>query len=67
METELIWYNPDYDIYQKGSPEDFQLKINSSRNQDRFSILYQFNRNSRKIAEKVLHSLNLVREESRLD
>jgi len=58
---EVIWYNPDLDRYEKGSPGDFEDVAGSSVNQKRFSILYQFNESSKKLAQKVLDSLNLVR------
>ena len=59
---EMIWYNPDLDMYQKGALEDYSALANSSENESRFLILYQFNKNSKKLAEKILSSLNLVRE-----
>ncbi len=65
LRMELIWYNPDLDNYQKGSMEDFSATMAQSVNQERFSILYQFTDNSRKLADKILHSLNLVREDSK--
>ncbi|MEM9328075.1 MAG: hypothetical protein AAGA85_20580 [Bacteroidota bacterium] len=59
---ELIWYNPDLDLYQKGNKRDLRTIMHSSLNQDRFSVLYQFNNNSQKLAKKILDSLNLVRD-----
>ena len=66
LKMEVIWYNPDRDEYEKGSPGDFESIASASVNQMRFSILYQFNESSKKLAQKVLDSLNLVREDSRL-
>lgn len=58
----MIWYNPDLDLYQKGTRIDFNAIVAESANADRFSILYQFNQNSVKLADKILNSLNLVRQ-----
>ncbi len=59
---ELIWYNPDLDLYQKGNKRDLRSIMKASINQDRFSILYQFNNNSQKLAKRILDSLNMVRD-----
>ena len=60
----IIWYNPDLDEYQKGSTVEYEQTSRASKNQLRFSVLYQFNENSKKLADKILHSLNLVRADS---
>ncbi len=59
---EMIWYNPDLDLYQKGTRTEFNAIVEKSANTNRFSILYQFNHNSVKLADKILNSLNLVRQ-----
>ncbi len=59
---ELIWYNPDLDLYQKGNKRDLRFIMKASINQDRFSVLYQFNNNSQKLAKRILDSLNMVRD-----
>ena len=64
---ELIWYNPDLDLYQKGNRRDLRSIMQASINQDRFSILYQFNKNSHKLAKRILDSLNMVRDSRMAD
>lgn len=59
---EMIWYNPDLDLYQKGTRAEFNEIVEESAHPNRFSILYQFNQHSVKLAEKILNSLNLVRQ-----
>lgn len=58
----IIWYNPDSDIYEKGTMQDYDRLVRNSRNGDRFSILYEFNFTTIRLADKVLRSLNRVRE-----
>lgn len=58
----MIWYNPDLDLYQKGTRTEFNTIVENSSNANRFSILYQFNQSSVKLADKILNSLNLVRQ-----
>lgn len=58
----MIWYNPDLDLYQKGTRTEFTAIVDNSINANRFSILYQFNQSSVKLADKILNSLNLVRQ-----
>lgn len=58
----FIWYNPDLDIYQKGSMREYDRLISSSANSDRYDILYEFNDTTQQLMDKVLNSLNAVRE-----
>ena len=57
----IIWYNPEQEAYQKGTMLDYDRLIMKSESRDRFDILYEFNQTSIRLAEKILHSLNLVR------
>ncbi len=58
----LIWYNPDREIYEKGSEDDYQRIKASSFNSNGFNVLYEFNGSSKQIATKILNSLNIARE-----
>ena len=58
---EIIWYNPDLDLYQKGTRNEFKSIVEKSTNANRFSILYQF-KSPVKVANRILNSLNLVRQ-----
>lgn len=58
----FIWYNPDLDVYQKGTMRDYDLLLSLSANSDRFDILYEFNDTTEKLMDKILNSLNAVRE-----
>lgn len=59
----LVWYNPDLDIYEKGSLAEYNIRSSASKNCDRFEIIHQFDEttNANKLATKILHSLNLLR------
>lgn len=58
----FIWYNPDLDIYQKGTMRDYDILMSLSPNSNRFDILYEFTQTSQKLVDKILNSLNTVRE-----
>lgn len=62
----IIWYNPDLDVYQKGTSREFDQTVNNSMHPDRFDILYEFSHTSQKLVDKILHSLNAVRTEYQL-
>ncbi len=59
---QFIWYNPDLNAYQKGTMNEYDKLIESSSNGDRFDILYEFPEESDKLINKILNSLNTVRE-----
>ena len=59
---QFIWYNPDLNAYQKGTMKEYEALVQASSNGDRFDILYEFPEESDKLIEKILNSLNTVRE-----
>ncbi|RED94359.1 hypothetical protein [Marinoscillum furvescens] len=59
---QFIWYNPDIDAYQKGTMKDYDVVITTSSNVDRFDILYEFSDTPEKLINKILQSLNTVRQ-----
>lgn len=59
-----IWYNPDADIYEKGAYDTFLDKTAISENGDRFDVLYEFPDNSDALMDKILQSLNIVRQQT---
>lgn len=59
---QFIWYNPDLDVYQKGTMKMYDELVSASKNSDRFDILYEFSDTSEKLIHKILNSLNTVRE-----
>ncbi|MEQ8471452.1 MAG: hypothetical protein RIC35_09710 [Marinoscillum sp.] len=59
---QFIWYNPDLNAYQKGTMREYDKLIESSSNGDRFDILYEFPESSDRLVDKILSSLNTVRE-----
>lgn len=63
----LVWYNPDLDIYEKGSHSEFNIRSGASHNQDRFEITHQFEEaeKTNRLAQKLLQSLNLLRTQDR--
>ncbi|MDH5610274.1 MAG: hypothetical protein OEY56_12430 [Cyclobacteriaceae bacterium] len=56
----LIWYNPDLDVYQKGSMREYDRLLLTSHNKDRFDIVHEFVSTSDHLIDKILNSLNLV-------
>ena len=63
---QIIWYNPDLDCYEKGDKNRYEALITASVYPERFSVLYQFNRITEKLADKVLNSLNFARQADHL-
>lgn len=59
-----IWYNPDLDVYQKGTFNKYEELSASSMNYDRYDILYEFPESSECLMDKILSSLNLVRKQT---
>lgn len=60
IEIMLLWYNPDTNSYEKGGVQEFQSIRQSSKNKDRFEVLYKFWGNESKLIEKIQNSLNLA-------
>ncbi|MEQ6168873.1 MULTISPECIES: hypothetical protein [unclassified Ekhidna] len=63
-DTLLIWFNPDAQIYEAGPYVDYKSIATESRNQDRFEVLYEFNRETISVADKILNALNIARTNS---
>jgi hypothetical protein len=63
-DTLLIWFNPDRNSYEIGLSFDFRSCSSTSPNADRFEVLYEFNNETKKVAQKVLSRLNLARTNS---
>ncbi len=61
-----IWYNPDTDVYEMGAYDTFLTKTAISENGDRYDVLYEFPENSEALMDKILNSLNLVRQQTAL-
>ena len=59
-----IWYNPDTDEYEMGAYDTFISKTKSSKNSDRYDVLYEFPEGSELLMDKILSSLNIVRQQS---
>lgn len=59
---QIIWYNPDLDCYQKGSQLEFEVCRAQSNDPDRYDVLYEFNDTTLRLVDKILDSLNAVRE-----
>ncbi|MCR9249499.1 MAG: hypothetical protein NXI20_03715 [bacterium] len=58
----LIWYNPDTSSYEQGEEEEYLKTKAASFNSEGFNVLYEFSKTTMHIAEKIIKSLNLVRE-----
>ncbi len=60
----LIWYNPDTNSYEQGPSSEYQKIRAASFNSEEFNVLYEFSKTTMHIADKIIKSLNLVREQS---
>ena len=61
--TEMIWYNPDLDLYQKGNTKEFLSLTTQSDNPNRFLVMHQFQESKTALANEVLDSFNSARKE----
>lgn len=52
----LIWYNPLINDYQLGSKKDFNEQC-TCEEQDRFEVIYEFDSESSRVANKILINL----------
>lgn len=59
-DTLLIWYNPDKECYETGQYQTYNTILNSSRNGDRFEVVYEFCFETIQVADKILKTLNLA-------
>lgn len=63
-DTLLIWYNPDSLKYETGPYISYKSISTSSKNEDRFEVLHEFNVETVFIADKILNALNVARTSS---
>ncbi|XOV95242.1 MAG: hypothetical protein ACFHWX_11130 [Bacteroidota bacterium] len=49
----LIWFNPEGNVYQKGTHEEYR-----SMNNNQLKIVYEFTNTSEKIIDRMVDSLN---------
>lgn len=60
-DTILIWFNPDSDSYEVGNYQEYLAISKSSRNEDRFEVIYEFCVETANVMDKILGSLNKVK------
>lgn len=53
---QLIWYNPELDLYQKGTKGEY-IKVTKNG----FKVIYEFTNTSDRIVDRVVDSLNILR------
>lgn len=58
----FIWYNPDLDLYQKGTMKEYDSMLYTSPNKHRFDVIYEFTSTSGTLIDKVLFALNSARK-----
>lgn len=58
----FIWYNPDLDLYQKGTMKEYDSMLYASQNRHRFDVIYEFTNTSNQLVDKVLAALNSARK-----
>ena len=54
----IIWYNPDEREYKYGDVADFNKDLRMSETQDNYTVLMKFNKQSKKLARRVIKQLN---------
>ncbi len=57
----LIWYNPDIAMYCAGDPSDLEREMMVSSKRSAFSVLYELNKATARLAPKILRELNTAR------
>lgn len=53
---QLIWYNPELDLYQKGTKGEYKNVIKNG-----YKVIYEFTNTSDRIVDRVVDSLNILR------
>lgn len=55
-----IWFDPELQQYQYGSKLLFETAKSKSKTPDQFKILFEFNRTSERLLEKVFQALTVT-------
>ncbi len=59
-----IWYNPDFELYQKGKKEEYETFYASSTKRDQFSLILRLTPINDKLAYKMVKELNASLQET---
>jgi len=59
---QIIWYNPDIAMYRAGLPSEYKIEMEASANRSAFTILYELNKTSARLAPKITKELNNARK-----
>ncbi len=60
-----IWYNPDFELYQKGKKEEYDAFCDSSARKAEFSLILRLTPVNDMLAYKMVKELNETLETSR--
>ena len=60
-----IWYNPDFDLYQKGKKEEYDNFCDTSTKKDQFSLILRLTPVNDMLAYKMVKELNATLESSK--
>lgn len=53
---QLIWYNPELDVYQRGTEGEYNKVTKNG-----YMVIYEFTNTSDRIIDRVVDSLNILR------
>lgn len=59
----IIWYNPQTQIYQLGSQVDYDIALSNCPYPDEMMVLYELDKSTEHVADKIVKELNAVRTE----
>jgi len=60
----FIWYNPELRQYKYGNVTDFNVEIDHANNPRAYTVLMEFDKNSKSLAGKIIRQLNIANTQS---
>ncbi|WP_420582658.1 hypothetical protein [Reichenbachiella sp.] len=60
----FIWYNPDLNEYKYGNVAAFNLDIETANNPRAYTVLMEFDKDSKEMAYKIIEQLNIANTQS---
>ncbi|MEO9965395.1 MAG: hypothetical protein ABJF11_06390 [Reichenbachiella sp.] len=60
----FIWYNPDLCEYKYGNVASFNTEIEGAQNPKAYTVLMEFDKDSKSLASKIIQQLNIANTQS---
>lgn len=60
----FIWYNPDRREYKYGNVAAFNIEIERANNPRAYTVLMEFDKDSKQLAYKIIEQLNIANTQS---